>query len=132
MEQHLDGIVDKIDHWIAFVLLTVIGLNMIKDSFNDEDEKKNDNIDAKTLTVLAIATSIDAFAVGITLAFLKVNIFVAISIIGFITCALCMAGVKIGNKYGDKFQNKAEIMGGVILIIIGLKTLLEHLELISF
>lgn len=123
-------IVSSIDHWIAFLLLTIIGANMIKESTDDELEKRNDKIDYKTMIFLAIATSIDALAVGITFAFLKVNILLAISIIGVITFALSIIGVKIGNKFGDKLQNKAEFIGGIILIVIGLKILFEHLGVI--
>lgn len=125
-------IVQKVDHWIAFILLTIIGGNMIKDSNDDEIEKRNDNVDFKTMILLAIATSIDALAVGITFAFFKVNLLLSITIIGLITFVLSFIGVIIGNKFGDKFQNRAELTGGIILIIIGLKILLEHLGIINF
>ena len=120
-------LVANIDHWIAFILLSVIGWNMIKESFDDELEKRNDRVDFKTMIVLAIATSIDALAVGITFAFLKTSIILPVLLIGLITFCISLLGVKIGNKFGDKFQNKAEILGGVILILMGLKILLEHL-----
>lgn len=126
------GFVESVDHWIAFVLLSIIGGNMIKESFDDEIEKRNDRVDIKTMLVLAIATSIDALTVGITFAFLKANIIVSVAIIGIITFVLSIFGVKLGNKFGDKFQNKAELFGGIILILIGLKILLEHLEILSF
>ena len=126
------NIVADIDHWIAFILLGTIGLKMIKESNNPENDDKNDNIDFKTMVVLAIATSIDALAVGVTMAFLNTNIYFSILIIGIIAFILSMLGVKIGNKFGDKFQNKAEIIGGVILILIGLKILLEHLGILVF
>ena len=119
--------VQKVDHWIAFILLSIIGANMVKESTDNEVEKRNDNVDFKNMVVLAIATSIDALAVGVTFAFFEVNILLAISIIGIITFILSIFGVIIGNKFGDKFQNKAELAGGIILIIIGLKILLEHL-----
>lgn len=122
--------VQKVDHWIAFILLSIIGVNMIKESTDDEVEKRNDNVDFKTMVVLAIATSIDALAVGVTFAFFEVNILIAISIIGIITFILSIFGVIIGNKFGDKFQNKAELAGGIILIIIGVKILLEHLGIL--
>ena len=112
--------IEKIDHWIAFILLSIIGVNMIKESFDNESEKRNDNVDFKTMIVLAIATSIDALAVGITFAFFEVNIILAVSIIGIITFIMSILGVKIGNKFGDRYQNKAEIAGGIILILIGL------------
>lgn len=123
-------IVQKIDHWIAFILLAIIGGNMIKESKDDETEKRNDKVDFKTMIILAIATSIDALAVGVTFAFFKVNIILSISIIGLITFILSFVGVIIGNKFGDKFQNKAEFTGGIILIFIGLKILLEHLGIL--
>lgn len=125
-----ESLVTSIDHWVAFILLGLIGRNMIKESFNKEDDKKNDSVDFKNMIVLAIATSIDALAIGITFAFFKINLLLAICIIGVITFGLSLLGVKIGNKFGDKFQNKAEIMGGIILIIIGLKILLEHLGIL--
>ena len=127
-----ESIVTTFDHWVAFALLTLIGGGMIKESFEDADEKKNDKIDFKTMAVLALATSIDALAVGITFAFFDVNIVLAVSIIGIITFIISILGVKIGNKFGDKYQNKAELMGGIILILLGLKILLEHLGVISF
>ena len=126
----LSGVFQKVDHWIAFILLAVIGVNMIKESTDDELEKRNDKVDFKTMIVLAIATSIDALAVGITFAFFKVNLLLAVTAIGVITFALSILGVLIGNKFGDKLQNKAELTGGIILIIIGLKILLEHLEIL--
>ena len=122
------GLVEAVDHWIAFILLSIIGGKMIKESFEDEGESetKNDSIDVKTMIVMAIATSIDALAVGITFAFFKINIIKAILIIGIITFTLSLFGVIIGNKFGDKFHGKAEIVGGVILILIGIKIFLEH------
>lgn len=120
-------LVASIDHWIAFSLLSVIGGNMIKESYDDEIEKRNDKVDFKTMIVLAIATSIDALAVGVTFSFLKANIFMSASFIGIITFLMSLLGVKIGNVFGDKFQNKAEFAGGTILILIGLKILTEHL-----
>ncbi len=127
-----ESIVTTFDHWVAFALLTLIGGGMIKESFDDEDDKKNDRVDFKTMVVLAIATSIDALAVGITFAFFDVNIVLAVSIIGIITFIISVLGVKIGNRFGDKYQNKAQLMGGIILVLLGFKILLEHLEIISF
>ena len=126
------SIVESVDHWIAFILLAAIGGNMIKESTDDEVEKRNDNVDVRTMIVLAIATSIDALAVGVTFAFFKVNLVLAIILIGIITFALSILGVIIGNKFGDKLQNKAELTGGIILILIGLKILLEHLGILVF
>ena len=122
--------VTKIDHWIAFGLLGFIGINMLKEAFGNETENCNDNVDLKTMVVLAIATSIDALAVGITFAFLKTNIVLASLIIAIITFAVCIIGVKIGNKFGDKYERKAETVGGLILIFMGIKILLEHLSII--
>ena len=124
--------VQSIDHWIAFVLLSIIGINMIRESTRKEEEGINDKIDFKTMLILAIATSIDALAVGITFAFFEVNLFLAITIIGIITFGLSILGVLIGNKFESKFENKAELAGGIILILIGLKILLEHLGIITF
>lgn len=122
-------LVISIDHWIAFILLTTIGSKMLKEAYCNNDEDENDNLDFKTMIVLAIATSIDALAIGITFAFFEINIIKAISIIGFLTFTISSVGVIIGNKFGHKFQGKAEVIGGIILIIIGIKILIEHLEI---
>lgn len=120
--------ITSFDHWVAFVLLGFIGFNMIKESRekddNDLDESKC--LDFKNMCALSIATSIDALAVGITFAFLQVNILPAVSFIGFITFVLSMAGVKIGNVFGIKYKSKAEFVGGLILIGMGIKIFLEH------
>ncbi len=121
----------KIDHWIAFILLLIIGISMIKDAFSKKVEKHNDLIDIKTMLILALATSIDALVVGMTFAFLKTNIVLAILIIGSVTFILSLIGVKIGNKVGLKYEKKSQIVGGVILIFIGSKILLEHLNLLK-
>lgn len=120
-----------IDHWIAFGLLAFIGGNMIKEALskNDEDEV-DDSVDFKTMIVLAIATSIDALAVGVTFAFLNVNILLAVALIGIITFVISCIGVKLGNVFGDKYEKKAELAGGVVLVLIGLKILLEHLGIL--
>lgn len=121
------------DHWIAFVLLAIIGANMIKESLSKEEENQNDSLDFKTMLLLAIATSIDALAVGITFALLPdVNIVAAISFIGMFTFLTSAFGVKIGNVFGIKYKSKSEFAGGFILIVIGLKILLEHLGIINF
>lgn len=125
-----ESIVVKIDHWIAFALLVAIGINMIKNCFEDESEDNNDDVSFKTMFILAIATSIDALSVGITFAFFNVNLLLAISLIGIITFTLSVLGTKVGNKFGDKFENKAKIFGGSILILLGTKILLEHLVII--
>ena len=122
-----ENIVTNIDHWIAFILLGIIGANMIKESFSKDSENCNDDTSFKTMIVLAIATSIDALAVGITFAFLRVNLVLAISLIGIITFALSIIGVKIGNRFGDRYERNAELVGGCILVLLGIKILLEHL-----
>ena len=124
-----ESFVQSIDHWIAFILLTILGINMIKESFSD-DENVDSNFTFKVMLPLAIATSIDALAVGITFAFLRVNILISILVIGITTFGFSFLGVKIGNVAGEKFKNKAELIGGIILILIGLKILLEHLGII--
>ena len=123
--------VEVVDHWIAFILLAIIGGNMIKEALSREEETENDSLSAKAMFPLAIATSIDALAVGITYAFLKVDIVPAVSFIGIITFALSSIGVKVGNVFGTKYKSKAELAGGIVLILIGLKILLEHLGILS-
>ena len=117
----------SIDHWIAFVLLALIGGNMIHEALDNDEEEADASLDVKTMFLLAVATSIDALAIGITFAFLKVNIIPAVCFIGSVTFIISFAGVKIGNVFGARYKNKAEIVGGVILILLGLKILLEHL-----
>ena len=124
--------ITNVDHWIAFILLVGIGINMVKEAFNKESENRNDNVDVKTMLVLSIATSIDALAIGITFACLKIHIVMPVITIGLITFIISVIGVKIGNRFGDKYEKKAEIMGGVILILLGIKILLEHLGIINF
>ena len=125
--------VTKIDHWIAFILLGAIGANMIKEAFSKESGDADASFGFKTMLVMAIATSIDALAVGITLALLPdINILAAVSFIGVITFVLSAVGVRLGNVFGNKYKSKAEFLGGAILIILGLKILLEHLEIIKF
>jgi putative Mn2+ efflux pump MntP len=120
--------IQEIDHWIAFVLLGIIGGNMIKSSFSKKEETLNENhFKFNKLLVLAIATSIDALAVGITFAFFKVEIFKAAIIIGLITFVISMSGVKIGSVFGAKFKSKAEFVGGAVLVLLGIKILIEHL-----
>lgn len=119
--------ISNIDHWIAFILLGVIGINMIKEAISKENDVHNDSVKFKDMIVLAIATSIDALAVGITFAFLNVNLILAISLIGIITFIISVLGVKVGNIFGDKYEKKAEFAGGIILIFLGIKILVEHL-----
>ena len=123
--------IKAVDHWIAFILLVVIGINMVKESLSKDEEKIEEaDLGFKSMIMLSISTSIDALAVGITFAFLKVSIIPAVALIGIITLVISMSGVKIGNVFGDKFKSKAELLGGVILICIGLKILLEHTGII--
>lgn len=122
-----ESLITQIDHWVAFLLLLFIGGNMIKESLSKECDISDDKVDFKTMLPLAIATSIDALAVGITFAFLKVNIVVAVLIIGVVTFVLSFVGVILGKKVGCKYKNRAEFVGGLILILMGLKILLEHL-----
>ena len=121
--------ITKYAHWIAFVLLIIIGGNMLKEAMG-EDEKVDACMDAKEMFLLAIATSIDALAVGVTFAFLKVQIVPAVSFIGCVTFVCSAIGVKIGSIFGSKYRSKAEFCGGMILILIGLKILLDGLGII--
>ena len=127
--------IQAVDHWIAFGLLAIIGVNMLKEAMSMEEECDcggNADLSVKTMFVMAVATSIDALAVGISLAMVgNVNIFFAVTLIGICTCLLSMLGVKIGNVFGSRFENKAEIAGGVILILVGVKILLEHLGVLA-
>ena len=132
--------IEAFDHWVAFVLLGIIGANMLKEAFgNDCDccEGHDADLSAKTMFVMAIATSIDALAVGISLAMAGLpiwgmdGIFAAVILIGLCTCSFSTAGVKIGNIFGGRFEKKAQIAGGVILILLGAKILLEHLGVIG-
>lgn len=124
--------VEKIDHWIALILLGIIGINMIKEAFSNEEDSKNSNVDFKEMIILAIATSVDALAIGITFAFLDVNILTSVILIGVITFIISVIGVKIGNVFGTKYEKKAQIAGGIILIGMGIKILLEHLGILKF
>ena len=121
------------DHWIAFVLLAAIGAGMIKESLSKEESDGNDSFSFKTMLLLALATSIDALAVGVTFALLPdVNVPLAVSLIGVTTFLCSAAGLKVGNVFGLRYKSRAEFAGGLILILIGLKILLEHLGVISF
>lgn len=126
--------ITNVDHWIAFILLTIIGLNMVIGSLKPDDDTvdttSGETIDHRELLILAIATSIDALTVGIMFAFLKVSITSSVLTIGVCTLVLSIVGVCIGNRFGAKYQAKAERIGGVVLILIGLKVLLEHLGIL--
>ena len=119
--------ITSIDHWIAFVLLAAIGANMIKEALSKDEDKCDDSLGFRTMLVLAIATSIDALAVGVTFAFLNVNLGFAVTFIGVTTFVISAVGVKVGNVFGARYKSKAELAGGIILILLGLKILLEHL-----
>ena len=124
--------IQAIDHWVAFVLLGIIGISMLREAFSKEEESHDADLSVKTMFVMAVATSIDALAVGISLAMAgDVNIWAAIALIGGFTCAFCTVGVKIGNIFGSKLEDKAQIAGGVILILLGVKILLEHLGVLA-
>ena len=124
-------VIARFDHWIAFILLVIIGGNMLKDAFDQEEESCDASLSFKNLAVLAVATSIDALAVGVTFAFWDVQIIPAVSFIGIITFLLSMVGVKIGNLFGCRYKSKAEMAGGIILILMGTKILLEHLGIFA-
>lgn len=126
--------IEAVDHWVAFGLLGIIGINMLKDAFGKDCDCEGHDADLspKTMFVMAIATSIDAMAVGISLAMAgDVNILTAVLLIGVITFAFCMAGVKIGNVFGSRFEKKAQAAGGIILLLLGIKILLEHLGVLQ-
>ena len=118
----------RFDHWIAFVLLALIGANMIREALSKEEEKMNGSFDVKTMLPLAIATSIDALATGVTFAMTDTNIWLAIAVVGATTFAFSAVGLRIGNLFGRKYQSKAELLGGVFLILMGIKMLVEHLS----
>ena len=128
--------IESVDHWVAFALLGIIGINMLKDAFGEEEcdccNEKNADMSVRTMFIMAVATSIDALAVGISLAMAgNVNIFLAALFIGICTCSLSAMGVKIGNVFGSRYEQKAQIAGGAILILLGLKILLEHMGILA-
>lgn len=129
--------IEAFDHWVAFGLLVIIGINMLKEVLEKEDESGDDpekdaDLSVKTMFLMAVATSIDALAVGISLAMVgSVNIWLAAAFIGICTCLLSALGVKIGNVFGSRYEKKAELAGGVILILLGAKILLEHLGVLA-
>lgn len=127
------GYIERFDHWIAFVLLALIGFNMIKESREEEEEEEKPyaGVNFKELLILAIATSIDALAVGVSFAFLGVHIAPAVTLIGCTTFVLTLVGVWVGNLFGSRYKSRAELTGGIILILIGVKILLEHLGVLG-
>ena len=124
--KQFETLIKSVDHWIAFALLCIIGANMIRESFGDPDEL-NALFSPRAMLPLAVATSIDALAVGVTFAFLDVDILSSVLMIGCTTFLFSAAGVKIGHSFGTKFKSKAELLGGIVLIAIGIKILIEHL-----
>lgn len=124
--------IEAYDHWVAFVLLAIIGINMLKEAFSGECDCCGDaDFSFRTMFVMAVATSIDALAVGVSLAMAgEVHIFAAVTLIGLLTCCISAAGVKIGNLFGSRYEKRAQIAGGVLLILLGFKILLEHLGLL--
>lgn len=125
-----ESVITSINHLIAFALLVFIGVNMIRETFKEAEEDIKDDLCLKSMFVLAIATSIDALTIGITFAFFEVNILKAVLMIGIVTFILSFLGVVIGNKFGNKYEKKAQILGGTILICLGIKNLLEHFSVI--
>ena len=127
--------IQNIDHWVAFVLLALIGGNMIREAMSPEDEETacavDYRLDYKQLFLMAIATSIDALAVGVTFAFLRVKIVPAVTLIGCTTFCLSLVGVVVGNFFGARYKRRAELTGGIILVLLGLKILLEHLGILG-
>ncbi|MDO5601920.1 MAG: manganese efflux pump MntP family protein [Oscillospiraceae bacterium] len=124
--------ITSFDHWIAFILLAFIGGQMIWEAFHSEPDDKPLTYDLKELSMLAVATSIDALAVGVTFAFLDTDIWQAVLLIGVVTFILSLLGVRVGNRFGVKYKSRAELFGGVILVLIGCKILLEHLGILNF
>ncbi len=127
--------IQAVDHWVAFILLAIIGINMLKEAFGSDCdccEETSADLSVKTMFIMAVATSIDALAVGISLAMAgNVNIFLAVLFIGITTFAFSAVGVKIGNAFGSRFEKPAQITGGVILIVLGLKILQDHVDLLG-
>ena len=121
------GYIQRFDHWIAFILLALIGANMIREAFSKEEESMSGSFSVKTMLLLAVATSIDALATGVTFQLTGTNIWMAISLVGCTTFLFSFLGVKVGSTFGAKYQSKAELIGGVILVLMGVKILLEHL-----
>lgn len=125
--------IEAIDHWVAFGLLALIGGNMLKEAFSKEEEEENAGADLsfKTMFVMAVATSIDALAIGITFAFLQVNLLLAVSAIGIVTFAFCAVGFRLGTLAGSRFQKPSQVLGGAILVLLGIKILLEHTGILA-
>lgn len=129
---HFAHLIEAVDHWIAFILLGIIGGNMIREAIKGDEECCDPSLSFGVMLMLAVATSIDALAVGVTFAFLGVNILAAVIFIGVVTFVISAAGTKIGNIFGARYKSRAELLGGAVLILMGIKILLEHLGVISF
>lgn len=125
-----ESFITSINHLVAFILLAFIGINMIRECFKEVEDTIKDELSFKSMLILAIATSIDALTIGITFAFFEINILLAVLMIGIVTFILSAIGVIIGNKFGDKYEKKAQILGGAILVCLGIKNLLEHFNII--
>lgn len=129
--KQFEGFITSVDHWIAFALLGLIGGNMIREALSGGEDAQDASFAPRVMLGLAVATSIDALAVGVTFAFLQVNIAAAVLFIGAVTFTLSSAGVRLGGVFGGKLGSSAEIVGGAILILMGLKILLEHLGILG-
>ncbi len=125
--RQFESLIKSVDHWVAFALLALIGANMIREAVKNEEENLNDSFSPRTMFPLAVATSIDALAVGVTFAFLDVAVVPAVSFIGVTTFLFSAAGLKIGRLFGAKYKSRAELAGGIVLVCIGLKILIEHI-----
>lgn len=124
--------ITRFDHWIAFVLLGLLGVNMIREALSKAEEEVDASYSFKPMLMMAIATSIDALAAGVTFSTLQVNIFLAAGLIGCTTFVISAIGVRVGNVFGARFKRPAEVVGGAILILLGVKILLEHLGILAF
>ena len=129
--RQFESLITSVDHWIAFVLLGIIGGNMIREALKGDAEEMDDSFTFRTMLPLAIATSIDALAMGVTFAFLQVQIVPAVLFIGVTTFVLSAVGLKVGNVFGAKYKSRAELFGGVVLVLMGIKILLEHLGILG-
>lgn len=123
---HFSDLVSSVDHWIAFVLLAIIGFGMVKESRDKDCDDIDPDFSFRTMLAMAVATSIDALAIGVSLAFLKVDIWMSVLIIGITTGLFSMLGINIGNVFGSRYKSTAELVGGIILILMGVKILVEH------
>ena len=129
--RQFESLITSVDHWIAFVLLGIIGGNMIREALRGDAEELDGSFTFRTMLPLAIATSIDALAMGVTFAFLQVQIVPAVLFIGVTTFVLSAVGLKVGNVFGAKYKSRAELFGGVVLVLMGIKILLEHLGILG-